>query len=68
MGVGVTQARTTPQPEPDEDWLPLPAERVLPPLSDAIPEFEEEDLPAVPVSEIPRLPDQPASTAEERTT
>ena len=67
IGVGVTQARATPQPDVDEDWLPLPVERVLPPPSDAIPEFEEEDLPAVPVSEIPQLPDQPMPTAEEQT-
>ena len=66
IGAGVTQAQTTSQPDPDEDWLPLPVER--PPLPDAIPEFEEEeDLPAVPVSEVPQLPDQPTPTSEERT-
>ena len=67
IGAGVTQAQTTSQPDPDEDWFPLPVERVLPPLPDAIPELEEEDLPAVPVSEVPQLPDQPTPTSEERT-
>lgn len=55
----MTQARSTAHPDPDDDWPPLPTERALPPLpGDAVPEVEEEELPAVPASDILQLPEE----------
>jgi hypothetical protein len=58
----MTQARTTPRPEPDDDWAPVPTERRLPPLpTDEVLELEEEDLPTVPASDIPQIDEEPGA-------
>jgi hypothetical protein len=64
----VTQARTTPQPQPDDDWPPLPAERTLPPVpGDEILKLDEADPPTLPVSEVPQTPDEPELPEPEAT-
>ena len=55
----MTQAHANHQSEPDEEWPSLPGERALPLPSDAVPELDEEVLPAVPASDIPEVPDEP---------